>query len=261
MKPFLVVSVLLLVLGLALVWSRGGSKPAALPPADSIPQPKLRPSSKHYIWFIDQSISVKPQEQPQWLAAALEAGTCLKCGDSIILWGIHDQSQNAAPLYRAEIPAADEFSTHSEREKCRRKLTQVRSDLSRIFAAAFHPHHPAQSSDYFATLDLIKPDPLRSTIVIYLGDLVHSTSELDLEKVKLRSENIVPLLNPVVAQHHWQPGMLRDVQIHCLLDALVSGHPLPLNDHKILGEFWGTLFRSLEADLVTFAPYLQLTHQ
>jgi hypothetical protein len=260
MKPLPLVCVSLLILSLVLVWSRVGPSPTVPPPAGTVPKATPRPSAKHYIWFIDQSISVHPQKQPQWLAAAPEAGNRLQCGDSIILWGIHDQSQNAAPLYRAEIPAVDEFSTFSEKEKCHRKLTKVRSDLTQIFAAAFHPPQPALSSDYFATLDLIKPDPLRSTIVIYLGDMVHSTQELFLEKVKLTSENIVSILNPVVAQHRWQPGMLRDVQVHCLLNALVSGEPPPLNDHKILGEFWRTLFRSLEADVITFAPYLQLTH-
>ncbi len=222
-------------------------------------QPKEPTLHYQYVWFIDQSSSVDPSGQPQWQKAAEEQGKCLRCGDALFVFGLHNQTPNAAPIYDAEIPAVSDDPTRDEREKCDRKMKQVRRELKEKLREAFNPQHRAPTTDYFSAIDRIKPDPTRHTMVFFVGDLFQSNqTELDLERVRLTDENINDLLNPVITRHCWQQDQLKGVKIHCLFNSLNIIDTTPLNDRRILRKFWGTLFQSLGAELVTFDTHLSI---
>jgi hypothetical protein len=90
-------------------------------------------------------------------------------------------------------------------------------------------------------------------VAVLVGDALHSNYELDLEKVRITDENIVALLNPIVAARGWRPGMLNGVQVHFLLDNLGIPDTKPLlNDRGKLQKFYETLLKALGGELVSF---------
>lgn len=221
-------------------------------------QPKEPTLHYQYVWFIDQSSSVAPSGQPQWQKAADEQVKCLRCGDTLFMFGLHNQTRQAAPIYNDEVPAVSDDPTIIEDKKCHQKLIQVQQQLKEKFREAFDLRHRATETDYFSAIDRIKLDQTRHTIVFFVGDMVQSNRELDLERVRLTEENIVDLLNPVIARHGWQRDQLKGVRIHCLLNSLNIRDAAPLNDVRILRKFWETLFQSLGAELVTFDTHLSV---
>jgi hypothetical protein len=211
-----------------------------------------------YVWFIDQSISVDPSGQPQWQKATEEQVKRIRCGDTLFMFGLHNQTRQAAPIYNDEVPAVSDDPTIIEDKKCKLKLVPMRQQLKDKFREAFDLRHRAIETDYFSSIDRIKLDQTRRTMVFFVGDMVQSNRELDLERVRLTEENIVDLLNQVIAKHGWQRDQLNGVRVHCLLNSLNIREAAPLNDVRILRKFWETLFQSLGAELVTFDTHLSV---
>jgi hypothetical protein len=211
-----------------------------------------------YIWFVDQSISVSPARQREWEAITEEHIKCLKCGDKVLTYGMHDQSLNAAPIYNESIPAFSDPPTHDEEEECHQKLNQVRRELREKLHEAFSPQRRSSTTDIFSAIDRIKTDKVRQTIVYFVGDMIQSNQELDLEHMHLKEQNIVALLNPIVAKHGWQPGRLKGVKIHCILNSIGIREAAPLNDRRILRKFWETLFVGLGGTLETFDTHISI---
>jgi len=224
-------------------------------PSDQPMKPTLH---YQYVWFIDQSSSVDPSGQPQWQRATEEQVKRLRCGDTLLMFGLHNQTRQAAPIYNDEVPAVSDDPTIDEDKRCKLKLDPMRQQLKEKFREAFDLRHRATETDYFSAIDRIKLDQTRHTMVFFVGDMVQSNRDLDLERVRLTEENIVDLLNPVIARHGRQRDQLKGVRIHCILNSLNIREAAPLNDVHILRKFWGTLFQSLGAELVTFDTHLSV---
>lgn len=219
----------------------------------------MKPTLHHqYVWFIDQSISVDPSRQPQWQKAAEEQVKRLRCGDTLFMFGLHNQTRQAAPIYNDEIPAVSDDTTIIEDKKCHEKMIRMQQQLKEKVGEAFGLRDRATETDYLSAIDRIKSDQTRHTMVFFVGDMVQSNHELDLEHVRLTEENIVGLLNPVIARHGWQQDQLKGVRIYCLLNSLNMREAATLNDVQILRKFWGTLFQLLGAELVTFDTHLSV---
>jgi hypothetical protein len=209
-------------------------------------------SGNDYYWFIDQSLSPKSeQSDPGWKAAFEDQLKCLKCGDRLFMYGIHNQTRNAAAIIEVEIPAATP-PTWSRVWKCRRKLKQVTPAMKQKFEDALNPRQRSLTTDEFSAFERIKPDDSRRIIAVLVGDALHSNHEIDIEKTRITDENIADLLNPIIASRGWQPGMLKGVQFHFLLDNLEMINKPLLNDRGKLQRLYATLLKALGAELLTF---------
>src|SRR5207247_5352334 len=88
-------------------------------------------------------------------------------------------------------------------------------------------------------------------------DGLHSGKDLNLEKVRLRANDIPRCVRTVTTQHHWTAGTLVGVRVHVILPSIQSGESSPqLNDRPILGEFFDKLLKEIGATLVTFDTHL-----
>jgi len=223
------------------------------------PTPSARSvSGNDYYWFIDQSVSSKSEQSYNgWKAAFEDQLKCLKCGDRLFMFGIHNQTRNAAAIAEAEIPSVIPRTWKNDK-KCRDRLKEVAPVLRQKFEEALNPRQRSVTTDVFSAFERIKADSSRRVVVVLVGDALHSNHEIDLEKVRITDENIADLLNPIIASRGWQPGILTGVRCHFLLDNLGIIDKQPLNDRGKLQKLYTTLLKALGGELVSFDTRLPL---
>jgi len=223
----------------------------------SLEEPRRTPVSCDV--FVDQSGSIKSEEQlTQWREVFAKLLDRLGPLDSLRIFGIHDQTTNAAPIFQAELRDLPEGAGLKEVKEWRAELARVREEATKAFHQSLRPQQRASTTDILSSLDRIKPDRARKREVWFMSDMLQATRELNLEKTALSEENIAGLLNPVVANHQWQKGALAGVEVYCLLNSVGINGPSPLNDRHILERFWKTLFEHLGADLKMFETHVTL---
>ncbi len=210
------------------------------------------------IVFVDQSASIPEAQQAEWEKVVGGLLGRLKAGDAFAVFGIHDQSLNAKPIFQAEVPALEEGAGLDEWETWKRRLNQIRKEAKEAFNQALHPEQRALSTDIFSAINRVQPDRTRKTSLIFMSDMLHSTRELDLEKTRLVEGNIASLLNPVIAKHQWRQGALEGAAVHCVLNSVELRENSPLNDRLVLRRFWAALFEFLGAEVETFETHLTL---
>jgi hypothetical protein len=240
MKGLLLAFIIIVIAAAAVYWLY----PSPLPPSFS---------GNDYYWFIDQSLSPKSEQSDSGWKAAFEVQLkSLKCGDRLFMFGIHNQTRNAAAIAEAEIPAVI-TRTRTPEKKCRDRLAEVTPVLGQKFEDALKPQQRSITTDVFSAFERINHDGSRRVVAVLVGDSLHSNHELDLERVRIAGENIVALLNPIVAARGWQPGMLNGVRVHFLLDNLGIPDTKPLlNDRGKLQKFYETLLKALGGELASF---------
>jgi hypothetical protein len=222
------------------------------------PPEKTGKRAVRLIIFVDQSASIPEAQQTQWEKTAGQLFDRLGTGDGIVIFGLHDQSLNAKPIYQADVPILDDEAGLEDRARWKRRLNQIREQAKAAFQQALNPQQRALSTDIFSAINRVQPDRSRKTVLIFMSDMLHSTPELDLEKVRLSEEKISDLLNPVIAKHRWPKGMLAEAEVHCVLNSVNMRESSPLNDRIILQQFWATLFEYLGAGVETFETHLTL---
>jgi hypothetical protein len=214
--------------------------------------------TNRYIVFVDQSASIPETQQAQWEKVFGKLLDRLKGGDAFAIFGIHDQSLNAKPIFQAEVPVLEEGAGLDDWETWKRRLNQIRNGAKESFNKALHPERRALSTDIFSAINRVQPDRTRKTSLILMSDMIHSTRELDMEKTRLAGENIAGILNPVIGRHQWRKGALEGVEVHCVLNSVELHETSPLNDRLILRRFWTALFDNLGAKVMTFETHLTL---
>jgi hypothetical protein len=179
----------------------------------------------------------------------------LKAGDEIEIFALHSQTLNAKPIFQAAVPPLGEEPWLGEFSRSKSRMAQVRREARESFNQALHTQQRALATDIFSAIDRVKPDQTRETVLIFMSDMLNSTQELDLEKVRLTEKNIAELVNSLVVKRGWQRGMLNGTKVRCLLSSVKMHDSAPLDNRQALIQFWKTLFEFLGAKVETFETH------
>jgi hypothetical protein len=235
------------------------------------PPPPVEPPKPHNLYYLlfDQSLSLASNcqappadnEQTEWRKAGEQIVWSLDGGDSIAILGIHDQSHSAKPIYQDQMPVLPEDATYEIERLIRAKWAEIRGKARDAIAAALNPPKRALATDIFGALNRIHPGKNQVTQICIFSDLKESTSVLDLERLQLTEENLLPSLNAAIRKYDWQEDQLRGAKVYCLLDSVGLGcRPTSPNDRTSLRRFWESFFRSFKAELIAFETHLPPGH-
>lgn len=213
------------------------------------------------VFFFDSSRSVSSDQRLRWVEQAKTVVSKMGCGDSLTIFLIHDRSLEAARLFMEAVPPIDSDPTQSELIACRLALKKIHRDVERALES-YIKGRLSDWTDLFSAFLRIKPEDTsgKPTVLYVFSDLLHSTRDLDMETISIPSsdERLTQLVLDVARANHLEKGMLQGTEVYALLNAAQPGSATPVNNRRVLKQFWGKLFSHLGANLVSFDTDLPL---
>jgi len=217
-------------------------------------QPGPRPGTRLIVW-LDLSSSVSGEQRTAWLQEAKKIIAQLAATDSIFVFGIHEATLGAGPLYIGHMPALRTNASLHERLQVHAAQHKVREEAAEAIKQALSGKANAKQTDLFGALDRIRPDDKgRPTVHYFFSDMEHATAELNMEVTPL-AKNMQSLVNNVVKRHGWHSNHLAETRVNCILPGARGRSKV--NDRLVLERFWGDLFRTVGAKLENFETYLK----
>jgi len=210
-----------------------------------------------YVLFFDQSASISPLQREAWVKSADAVLDELTFSDNISIFPVHDHTLAAAPLFVAEVPGRGVSLEDLARAK--QKLLQIRAEAKTAVRAALLATVQSRSTELFEFIDKLassRPGNSAARQAFLFSDMLHSNRLLDMERTPLSQTDLRALTGQLQQRYGWTAETLRGVVIHCVLNGIESGQRRPVNDRRVLKEFWETLFSELGAQLADFETYI-----
>jgi hypothetical protein len=209
--------------------------------------------------FVDLSESPGPDDAVRWREAAnVKVFERTNFGDSVIVYAVHDHTAESAPLFEVSVPMLGPDASMDETLRARKLLRHARVDGPVKLDEALRAPVRSRSTRLIESLRRIPKDPGRATEVLYLSDMLESTSELDLERTRISNANIVHLAQAAIERYRLTPGALDGVTFYCVLDSpRVGTASRKANDHQSLERFWRLVVTSLGGNLASFDSRIQ----
>ncbi|MCK4303626.1 MAG: hypothetical protein KAY24_05245 [Candidatus Eisenbacteria sp.] len=214
-----------------------------------------------YLIFIDQTGSISSVAQRNhWVQLLIdEVLGCMQPGDCIQIFAIHDRTRDAAPLYMGKISAVPQDAVMGELQRARSEMTVVRREAGEAIQRAMTIKKAAKATDLLGAIDRCHADPCKwHTKLIFASDMLHSSSDINLERTALPENGIGNLVAALLARHGWPGSTLAQVQVYCLLNNVPPGASRPVNGRRILRQFWTELVISLGGELVCFETHFAM---
>lgn len=204
---------------------------------------------KQWVFFVDTSGSVTGEQSLHWQEMADKAMGRFKPGDSLTIYELNDRTlENSAIFSRGLEPftgGADDLI--KKRRLAEQIKKEAREEMRKLLAASKR----SISSAVFDGIDRVKLDPHRRTVVVWLSDMLNSSEQdPNLEKVALTTVNFADAITDLARRHQWHSGTLAQADVHVILPS--AGAAKPLNDRRMVKQFFTVLFQSLGANLITF---------
>lgn len=209
--------------------------------------------------FVDLSESPGPDDAARWREAAnVKVFEQTRFGDSVIVYAVHDHTAESAPIFEASVPILGPDASMEETLRARKLLRHARVDGPVKLDEALRTPMRSRSTRLIESLRRIPKDPGRATEVLYLSDMLESTSELDLERTRISNANIMRLAQAAIDRYHLTRGALDGVTFYCVLDSpRVGAVSRKANDHQSLERFWRLVLTSLGGNLASFDSRIQ----
>jgi hypothetical protein len=229
---------------------------ALLSAAFAGPVPVMR---VQYLIFVDQSASPGPSDAARWIDAANhKVFERLRFGDSLVVYGVHDHTGDSAPIFEAAIPVVPEDAGMDGVIGARRALRDARVNGLKSVREALKSPVLSRTTKLIESLRRITGDQQRKTEALYLSDMLESTKDLDLERIRLTDANLPTLAQAAINRYQFTRGMLDGVTVFCVLDSPRVGEPRSkMNDRSMLDRFWRLIFTTLGAQLASFDSRIQ----
>ncbi len=227
-----------------------GGKPAGT-------QPSVRDNGQHApmrrFFFLDLSGSVSDEQRISWLQETRKILSRLGAGDSLLVFGVHEATRNADPIYVGHIPTPANNGM-GETIRIRQAIKEVRQLAGAKIEEALKGKGAANKTDLFQALDRIRPDENgRPTEVFFFSDMLQSSAEFDAERTPL-AKNMTGVIRSTIERHGWRKEHLDKMKVYCVLPG--SRGQSNINDRQVLEKFWGSLVQSLGGRIVNFETYL-----
>jgi hypothetical protein len=211
---------------------------------------------KRYVIFVDTTASITEKQNAHWFAIADKAIARLRSGDMLTIYEISDRTLESLAVFEAEIPSCPKDAGQQALTECKSRLSTTRKGAREALQKVLISENHAHSTDIFSAIDRVKPDPAgRRTVLLFLSDMLHSLIEKgvpNLEKSVITLDHIATMVEGIAQHHNWQSSTLALTEIHVILPSASSGDARPLNERRILQQFYQFLFTALGARLLTF---------
>jgi hypothetical protein len=222
--------------------------------SEATPHAATRLGTRWMVW-LDLSGSVTDAQRAAWLEEARKVTARLAAGDTMAVFGIHESTIEAVPLYIGHMPTLRQSAGLHERMQVHAAQHQVRAQVTEAIEKALTAKANAKQTDLFGALDRFAPDDKgRPTVRYFFSDMEHATRELNMETMPL-GKNMQNLLQDVIKRHGWRNTRLANTTVNCVLPG--ARGRARANSRLVLEQFWGTLFRTLGAELANFETYLK----
>lgn len=210
------------------------------------------PRGTHYYLFIDQSFSLAPAQGDAWSKLAERSLRHLSPGDAITMFGLHDHTRDASALFDEATTFVPRSQGASKQNAGAQRLKTVKADALAAVTAALQSR-TSQWTDVLGAFDRIRPDPDgRRLEAILMTDALHSTRDLDLERVRLRSETLPAVLEAAGTGHHWSKTTLAGVDVRFLLNGAQIGDKPAIVSRDVLHQFYEAMVKGLGGRLTSF---------
>jgi hypothetical protein len=208
--------------------------------------------------FLDLTGSVDQEQRRLWESDAGRLVDRLSGGSGIAVYAIHDHTMDAAPLFEGEIPEWNPDATYETAVRQKAELVRIRGGASAAIRKALDSGGDAARTDIFSAIDRVQPDPhFRPTAIYFFSDMLNSTPDLNMEHGgALTRRNAAEQIQKLARQHQWRTGLLKGIDVYCVLNSVASGHRGPAVDRLTQRDFYQALFEALGARLVTYDTHL-----
>jgi hypothetical protein len=212
---------------------------------------------KRVIVGVDVSASIKAAQRQQWLPLAQSILGCVKTGDELEIFLIHANTRDSAPLFARDFPVKH-GSTIASLQKFAEEVKAFREKAEASLNEAFSNDAKSNITDIFSLLDRVHPEG-RAILLVMFTDAYQSTAELNLEKVRLKSERFPELVRAEAQRHNWSSQTLSQTQVDMILpsvDCCIKFNPV--NDRIVLEQFYQQLVTALGGHLGVFDTHMEV---
>jgi hypothetical protein len=216
-----------------------------------------RSSGRRLILFFDQSASIDRDQRRQWQNDANALVRGVRDGWSVSIYGIHDHTLEAAPLFEVDVPMFAADGT-SKTAAARNNAIQTARQAALATVEKALDTGGAARTDIFSALDRVHPDPhSRPTTIVFFSDMLNSTPELNMERAgSVTLQNISTLVPSLARRHLWRKDSLAGSEVYCVLNSIEIGRNGPAVNRRVQRVFYENLFGALNAKLARYETSL-----
>ena len=242
------------LLGLLASGCHGGeSGPSAAPAAvDSSRAPVSAscPGGRRWAVLLDLSGSVTDSQRAAWTAVVQgHIAPRLQACDEVLVFGAHEASATAAPLFVRRMPPPPQ--SLRDRIRVLRALEAAGTDLVSTVGSASVGQGGAARTNLFDALDRIRQAPDRPTFIVVLSDMEDSSLA---SPASLRGD-VAATVARIVAQKGWQEDRFQAARLFAVLPHRRGAHP-GSHSRSVLQAFWRALCARTGGELVTFETFI-----
>ncbi len=212
-----------------------------------------QPPSVPTLWVHCFDLTRSPDEHDlqRWADLYRQQVASMQEGDAIVVFGLHENTATAAPLFEAQSRRAPSGACATEQLQARRQFQEMITGAQAAIPRALQlPRAPR--SHLVDVLNRIRPDPLRPHIkLLFYSDMLEESPLIDLARSDIRGREIQAARE--VARRAGISGLELRARVFCFLDDIAGGQrPRSVNSRRSLELFWHELFAQAGARLVWF---------
>ncbi|HEY0944547.1 MAG TPA: hypothetical protein VGD81_04740 [Opitutaceae bacterium] len=209
--------------------------------------------------YFDLSPSVTSVQRQIWEGMAQnDLLPSLADGWQIEIYGLHDHTEDSAPVFRDALPVLPKGAGMAEDLEYRQKRQEFRVR----FVAAVHrllgeAHAPAKSTSILSAFNRIHRGDGRNVIlVLFTGALESRDAAVNLEKTRFEAGTVAASVQRVVSAHQWTRESLAGTRVFFVLsDIPIGSVQSGPNSRDTLRSFWARLVTTLGGVLENFDSY------
>jgi len=202
---------------------------------------------------LDLSASPDPAQAGFWTRAfdELIAGR-LQAGDALLILGVHDNTDGAAPLFDESCPAVNRDAGMDAEISARAKLKAMRAGGGAKVREVFAVPARAGATRLVEILPRVPRGGSRDVRVVFFSDMIEESKLIDLANTRVAGR-ATGMVRAVALAAGLRGGELQGATVECVLDDLgVGARPRSVNSRAELREFWQAMFESAGGRLVSF---------
>ncbi len=210
---------------------------------------QARSAATFWLYFLDVSVSIAPDEYARWIDIAEKDLRALKPGDAVEVFLVGTGTAELPPVYsRHSLPLGEGLDAEL---RCKKSLRDMRTGLAEALKQAVQMRRPAPATDLLGMVDRVARSrahtgPIRVTV---FSDMLQAGPEMNVERhIPTEATAVDAAIRSVAASHGWSGDTLAGVEVRCYLTVGVR----PLGQRQALEQLWRTLLEALGAKVERF---------
>ena len=209
-----------------------------------------------YQIYCDISPSTNSAQRREWLRIVeRDVLTGLTSGDQVEVYGLHDNTENSAPIYQGCIPAIDEGAGMKEVLEYRRALKDTQTQVTAAVRSLLEGDHPrSRSTAVLGAINRYQQLPARETNLVIFTDALESADPVaNLEGSQMNVDQVPAAVRSVATRWRWDGSRLAGSRVFFVLNSIPIGATATgATDRKTLKAFWESLITALGGKVENF---------